>query len=79
MEDGAVVNFGDPALIAKFILTIDTTGPLHHKQDLKNPLGPVVIQPFLTDFWLGWKNLTWADPLAPMPPWNFDMVVGCDL
>ena len=53
MEDGAVVNFGDPAFIAQLILLIDTMGPLTHKQDLQNPLGPVVVWPFLTDVLAG--------------------------
>ena len=49
MEDSAVVNFGDPELVAQLILPIDTMGPLTHKQDLQKPLGPVVVRPFLTD------------------------------
>ena len=53
MEQGAVVNLGDPAFIAQLILSIDTMGPLTHKQDLQNPLGPVVVWPFLTDVLAG--------------------------
>ena len=49
MEDGAVVSFGDTTFISQLILPIDTMGPLPHKQDLQNPLGPVVVWPFLTD------------------------------
>ena len=53
MEDGVVVNFRDPAFISQLILPIDTMGPLIHKQDLQNPLGPVVIRPFLTNVLAG--------------------------
>ena len=53
MEDGAVVSFGDTAFISQLILPIDTMGPLPHKQDLQNPLGPVVVWPFLTDLLAG--------------------------
>ena len=53
MEEGAVVNFGDPEFVAQLILPIDTVGPLTHKQDLQNPLGPVVVQIFLTDVLAG--------------------------
>ena len=28
-------------------------GPLPHKQDVQNPLGPVVVWPFLTDLLAG--------------------------
>ena len=45
---GAVVNLWDTAFVAQLILSIDTMGPLPHKQDLQNPLGPVVVWPFLT-------------------------------
>ena len=68
MEDGSIVNFGDPAFVAQLILLIDTMVPLPRKQDLKNPLGPVVVRPFSRMCWMGWKNLSWADPLAPIPP-----------
>ena len=47
MEDDAIVNFRDPAFLAQFILPIDTMVPLPHKQDLQNPLGSVVVRPFL--------------------------------
>ena len=53
MEYGAVVNFGDPAFVAQLILPIDTMVPLLHKQDLQNPIGPVVVRPFLTDILAG--------------------------
>ena len=53
MEDGAVINFGDPAFVAQLILPIDTMGSLPHKQDLQNSLGPVVARPFLTDVLAG--------------------------
>ena len=53
MEDGVVVNFGDPAFVAESILPIDTMVPLPHKQDLQNTLGPVVFRPFLTDVLAG--------------------------
>ena len=46
MEEGAVVNFGNPAFVAQLILPMDTMGPFPHKQDLQNPLGTVVVQPF---------------------------------
>ena len=49
MEDGAVVNFGDPAFIAQLTLPIDTMGLLTHKQDLQKALSHVVIWPFLMD------------------------------
>ena len=48
MEDGSV-DFWDPAFVAHLILPIDTMGPLLHMQDLKNPLFPVVVRPFLID------------------------------
>ena len=53
MEDGAIVNLGDPAFAAQFILPIDTMGPLPHNQDLQNPLGHVVVRPFLMDMLAG--------------------------
>ena len=53
MEDGAIVIFGDPAFVAQLILPIDTVVPLPHKQDLQNPLGPVVVWQFLTDVLAG--------------------------
>ena len=53
VEDGAVVNFGDPSFISQLILPIDTMGPLTHKQDLQNPLGHVVVWIFLTDILAG--------------------------
>ena len=53
MEDGTVVNFGDPEYAAELILPIDAMGTLTHKQDLQNPLGPVVVQPFPTDLLAG--------------------------
>ena len=53
MEDGSVVNFGDPEFLAQLILPMNTMGPLTHKQDLQNPLGPVVVQPFPTDLLAG--------------------------
>ena len=56
MEDGAVVNFGDPAFVAHFILPVDTMGPLPQKQDLQNPLGTVVVQPFITDVLAGMEE-----------------------
>ena len=46
VEEGAVVNFGNPAFVAQLILPMDTMGPFPHKQDLQNPLGTVVVQPF---------------------------------
>ena len=49
MEDGAVVNFGYPELLAHLILPIYTMILLPQKQDLQNPLGPAVVRPFLTD------------------------------
>ena len=52
VEDGSVI-FGDPAFVAQLILPIDTMGPLPHKQDLQNPLCPVVVRPFLTDVLAG--------------------------
>ena len=48
MEDGSV-DFRDSAFAAQLILLIDMMGPLPHKQDLQNPLCPVVVRPFLTD------------------------------
>ena len=53
VEDGAVFNSGDPEFVAQLILPIDTMGPLHHKQDLQNLLGTMVIWPFLTDVLAG--------------------------
>ena len=53
MEYGADANFGDHAFVAQLILPIDTMGPLPHKQDVQNPLGPVVVWPFLTDLLAG--------------------------
>ena len=53
MEDGAVINFGNPSFVAQLILPIDTMGPFHHKQDLQNPLFPVFVRPFLTDVFTG--------------------------
>ena len=47
MEDGST-DFGDLAFVAHLILPIDRMGPLPHKQDLQNPLCPVVVRPFLT-------------------------------
>ena len=52
MEDISV-DFGDPSLIAKLILPIDTMGPLPHKQDLQNPIFPVVVWTFITDVLAG--------------------------
>ena len=48
MEYGSV-NFGVSAFVAQLILPNDMMGTLPHKQDLKNPLCPVVVRPFLTD------------------------------
>ena len=56
MEDGAVVDFGDPAFVAQLILMIDMMGPLPHKQDLENPLCHVVVWPFLTDVLSGFEE-----------------------
>ena len=53
MEDGDVVNFGDPAFVAQLILPVDTMGPLPHKQDLQNPLGTVVVRPFILGVLVG--------------------------
>ena len=53
MEDGSVINFGDPAFVAQFILLSEMMGPLPHNQDLHNTLCPVAVQPFLTDFFAG--------------------------
>ena len=53
MEDGAVVNFGDTAFLAELILLNDMMGPLTHRQDLENPLGPVIFRPFLMDVLAG--------------------------
>ena len=53
MEDGTVVNFRDPAFVAHLILPVDTMGPLPHKQDLQNPLSPVVVWSFLADVLAG--------------------------
>ena len=53
VEDGTVVNIRDPEYVAELILPIDTMGTLTHKQDLKNPLGPLVVQTFLTDLLAG--------------------------
>ena len=53
MEDGTVVNIRDPEYVAELILPIDTMGTLTHKQDLKKPLGPLVVQTFLTDLLAG--------------------------
>ena len=53
MEDGAIVNLGDPAFVAQMILPIDTMGPLPHKQDPQKLLGPMVVWKFLTDVLAG--------------------------
>ena len=53
VEDGAVVNSGDPEFVAQLILTIDTMGPLPHNQDPQNLLGPMVVWKFLTDVLAG--------------------------
>ena len=53
MEDGSVVDFGDPTFLAQLILTIDTMGTLPHKQDPQNPIFHVVVRPFITDVLAG--------------------------
>ena len=53
MEDIVVVNFRDPELVAQLILLIDTMGPLPHKQDLQNLIGPVVVRTFFMDVLAG--------------------------
>ena len=53
VEDGAVVNTGDPEFVAQLILPIDTMGPLPHKKILHNLLGSMVVWTFLTDVLAG--------------------------
>ena len=55
VEDGSV-DFGDPEFVAQSILPIDTMGPLPHKQDIKNPLFPVVFWPFITYVFAGMEE-----------------------
>ena len=52
MEDGSV-DFGNPAFLTQLILSIDTMGPLPHKQDLQNRFFTVVVRTFLTDVLAG--------------------------
>ena len=53
MEDGAIVNFGNPEFVAQLTLPIDTIGSLPDKQDHQNPLFSVIFWEFIMDVFTG--------------------------